>query len=488
MRQMRALGRWDRRAFDRVAASRSRVLDTLLPPLTRSADNAVMWGVVAAALSATGSGRLRRAAARAAVGVGIASPVANIVGKRLFHRARPDIGGVPQIRLARHVPGSAAFPSGHSATAAAFAVAVAAEAPIVVAAPILLLAAAVGASRVYTGVHYPGDVIAGAALGTACGVLAGRLLPPARTDEVPARLAGAGRVSARPDGTGLVAVINSAAGAEEADPAEDALRAAFPAARIIRTGPDDDITAVLDDAAAGAAVLAVAGGDGTVGAGADAALRHDVPLLPVPSGTLDHFSRALGLPTPADAIEAYRAGRLARVDVGRVDTASGDGRTFLNTSGLGVYPRLVERRERLEDRLGKWPALVVAAARVLRHAEPVTCEVDGKRLRVWAMFVGNCRYSARGVAPARRARLTDGLLDVRLVTAASSYPRLSAAYALLAGPMGITGHYMEWRAHRFAVRSADGPLLLAADGEAFSADTAVTFTKRPRALRVVRPA
>lgn len=467
------------------------MLDALLPPLTRSADNAVMWGLVAAALGATGSRRLRRAALRAAVSVGIASPVANIVGKQVFRRARPDVTGVPPIRLARQVPGSAAFPSGHSATAAAFAVAVAAEAPLPVTVPVVLLAAAVGASRVYTGVHYPGDVLAGLALGVTCGVLSKRLLPPPRTEEVPARLAGAGRLASGRDGAGLVAVVNRAAGDDaaenEPDPGED-LRAALPGARIVPVGPDDDVTRVLDRATSGAEVLAVAGGDGTVGVGADAALRHDVPLLAVPSGTLDHFARALGLPTRAEAIEAYRAGRLARVDVGRVEIVSGEARTFLNTASVGVYAELVAHRARMEKRLGKWPALAVAAVRVLRDAEPVVCEVDGMPLRVWAMFVGNCRYAARGLAPARRAALTDGLLDVRLVIDGGAHPRLHAAYALLAGPFGLSRRYLEWRAHRFAVKPTGGPLRLATDGETFTADTAVTFSKRPRALRVVRPA
>jgi len=459
------------------------VLDAMLPPLTRSADNAAMWGMVAAAMGATGSRRMRRAALRAAVSVAIASPVANILGKQMFRRARPDITGVPPVRLARHVPGSTAFPSGHSATAAAFAVAVAAEAPLPVAVPVVLLAAGVGASRVYTGVHYPGDVLAGVALGVAGGLLSKRLLPPPRTEEVPARLAGAGRLASAPDGTGLVAVVNTAAGEDEEEPADEALRRELPGARIVRVGPDDDVTDVLDRAAADAEVLAVAGGDGTVGAGADAALRHDVPLLAVPSGTLDHFARALGLPTRADAVDAYRAGRLARVDVGQVDD-----RTFLNTAGIGVYAELVARRERLEKRLGKWAALAVAAMRVLRDAEPVACEVDGMRLRVWAMFVGNCRYATRGVAPARRASLTDGLLDVRLVVDGGAHPRMRAIYALLAGPLGLSRNYLEWRAHRFAVKPADGSLRLATDGETFTTESAVLFAKRPRALVVVRPA
>jgi undecaprenyl-diphosphatase len=63
------------------------------------------------------------------------------------------------------MPESASFPSGHTASAVAFAAAVGPVLPLSTV-PLGLLAAAVGYSRVHTGVHYPGDVIAGALLGT----------------------------------------------------------------------------------------------------------------------------------------------------------------------------------------------------------------------------------------------------------------------------------------------------------------------------------
>jgi undecaprenyl-diphosphatase len=63
------------------------------------------------------------------------------------------------------VPGSTSFPSGHSATAFAFATGVGSVLPRE-AIPIRVLAAAVAYSRVHTGAHYPSDAIAGALLGT----------------------------------------------------------------------------------------------------------------------------------------------------------------------------------------------------------------------------------------------------------------------------------------------------------------------------------
>lgn len=66
------------------------------------------------------------------------------------------------------MPASSSFPSGHSASAFAFATAISRDSPWIAIA-IQFLACGVAYSRVHTGVHYPGDTVAGALIGAGTG-------------------------------------------------------------------------------------------------------------------------------------------------------------------------------------------------------------------------------------------------------------------------------------------------------------------------------
>ncbi len=458
----------DQEAFDRVAAAKLTGLEFVLPRLSRVADHGVLWFGTAAALGASGRPTYRRGALRGLIALSLASPAVNLVGKQLFRRRRPLVNLVPKIRIHR-LPTSPAFPSGHTASAAAFATALAMEVPWKISAPVAAVAATVGFSRVYTGAHYPGDVLAGAAAGIAVGLGTRLLWPP---HPGPAHVARLSRTveEVTETGEGLVVFCNT----------ETDLSDRLPDAEFVTAG--DDIAAELDQAAAKAKILAVCGGDGTVGAAAEAALRHDIPLLVVPTGTLNHFARALGIETVGDALDAYRDGCLAKVDVGRVN-----GVPFLNTASFGAYTDLVDRRERLENRLGKWPALAVAAAKVLHRAEPVDLEIDGKPRQVWLAFVGNCSYQSRGAAPTWRDDLDDGLLDVRIIEAGKKLRRLRALSAVLVGHLHLSREYEHWLTPSLHLNYEGKTLRIAHDGETRDTAAPVVFEKHPKRLRVFVP-
>ena len=163
------LHRLDAAAYAAVATTHTPALDAPLAAVSHAADLSRLWLAAAAGLTVAGGPRGRRAAGTGLAAIGVTSAIVNLGLKPLGRRARPDREG-HGVPAARHVPvpASTSFPSGHAASAFAFATAAGSVLPG--ARPALGGAAALVAySRVHTGVHYPGDVLAGALTGAVLG-------------------------------------------------------------------------------------------------------------------------------------------------------------------------------------------------------------------------------------------------------------------------------------------------------------------------------
>ena len=169
---LRRLGSYDRAAYRSVARLSTPLLDEPLRRVSDFANFSKPWFLVAGVLALLGGRRGRRAALTGLAAVGAASLVVNQPMKLAGERRRPDRDrlGVPKQRWVP-MPASTSFPSGHSASAAAFAVAVGDVLPAL-RLPLRAAASIVAFSRVYTGVHYPSDVLVGAAVGAILGRLA----------------------------------------------------------------------------------------------------------------------------------------------------------------------------------------------------------------------------------------------------------------------------------------------------------------------------
>jgi undecaprenyl-diphosphatase len=290
----------------------------------------------------------------------------------------------------------------------------------------------------------------------------------------PARVRNAHEAPALPEGKGLVVAVNPRSGPEDYDPKGDIERI-LPLAEVLETTPDVGVDALLSEAARSgrAKALGVAGGDGSVASAAAVALEHGLPLAVIAAGTLNHFARDVGLETPQDTADAVLSGQAVRVDVADVN-----GTPFLNTSSIGAYPEMVRRRDELAGRMGKWLALTVAAAQVLRSQAPVSLVVNGRPLKVWIIFIGNCLYTPRGLSPAWRPRLEDGLLDVQYLRADLRFGRTRAVLATLLGVSEHTRSYGHFVAEEVRVTSRSGPQQVAFDGEMGEKATEFHFRKR----------
>jgi diacylglycerol kinase family enzyme len=246
--------------------------------------------------------------------------------------------------------------------------------------------------------------------------------------------------------------------------ADELLREA--AARGIRThalGPHDDVSTLAREADADA--LGMAGGDGSLALVAAVAIERDLPFACIPFGTRNHFARDLGLDRndPIGALDALVDGEERRIDVGRAND-----RIFLNNVSLGVYARLVHRREHHRRRSVTF-ARLRALAILATHRDPLGITVDGEPITARVVLVSNNGYELGVLSIGERARLDEGLLHL---------------YA----PLGVLRSSWEERAgERFTIDAAAGRLRAAVDGEPEVLETPIAFTIEARALRVLLP-
>jgi undecaprenyl-diphosphatase len=157
----------DRAMYAAVVSTPTPALDRPLSWIADASSFARLWIATSIALAAGAGRHGRRTAALGMTAVGVTSLTADLFAKHLVPRRRPAPDTVSAGRKARR-PTSSSFPSGHTASAFAYASTVATGFPDL-ALPLYGMATVVGCSRVHTGVHYPSDVVGGAILGLCVG-------------------------------------------------------------------------------------------------------------------------------------------------------------------------------------------------------------------------------------------------------------------------------------------------------------------------------
>lgn len=169
-----AISSWDAAVLLWVQAHLRTPLGDLLIPLWSSLGNSgLLW--IALALLLLCFPKTRRAGALALAGMALNFLAVNVVIKHLAARPRPWLV-VEGLEVLLFEPDPNSFPSGHTSAACAFAAALCCTLDRTWIKVLAVCAAlSMGWSRIYVAVHFPTDVLCGALIGAACGLLAVRL-------------------------------------------------------------------------------------------------------------------------------------------------------------------------------------------------------------------------------------------------------------------------------------------------------------------------
>ncbi|MBP7057556.1 hypothetical protein KBB08_03655 [Candidatus Gracilibacteria bacterium] len=252
--------------------------------------------------------------------------------------------------------------------------------------------------------------------------------------------------------------------------------------------PDHDIVAVARQAIAdGADTLVAGGGDGTISAVAAVVVDSPgVSLAVLPLGTYNNFAKTLGIPlTLADALPVVLRRNLVTIDIGQVNDV-----TFLNNSGIGVYPQLVKKREAEQGRGSskRW-ALCKALWHACLHYPMLDLEfhLDGTLIRRCTplVFVGNNQYRLSADSFGTRESLQESTLSL-FITRATTYSGFIRLLAkALLGTIAEDADFDVFVVDQFAVVPKKKWLHVSVDGEVKSMKAPLHYRILPRALSVV---
>lgn len=251
-----------------------------------------------------------------------------------------------------------------------------------------------------------------------------------------------------------------------------------------------EIVALARRAARGEAEVVVAGGgDGTVSAVAAELTGTGKVLGVLPLGTLNNFSKDLGIPQSLGAAVRTIAEGVAE----EIDLAEVNGRVFINNSSIGLYPKMVVRRERQQQKLGrgKWAAALWASLRLFRVSPflKVDIELGGRTFqrKTPFVFVGNNEYEMDMYNIGRRRSLSEGKLSLYFLHRQGRWGLVMLFWKT------VTRRLRQWKefeavaTEHVTVRAKRKRLRVALDGEVAVMRTPLEYRTRPKALRVIVP-
>ncbi|MDQ3749327.1 MAG: diacylglycerol kinase family lipid kinase [Acidobacteriota bacterium] len=293
----------------------------------------------------------------------------------------------------------------------------------------------------------------------------------------------------------IAVIINAGSGADsDTDELKQRLLEAFNAngieVKITIAESGEEIVEMAKQAAQGDYKIIVAGGgDGTVSAVAAEIIGTSKTLGVLPLGTLNHFSKDLNI--SAEPEEAVRV--IAENHIEEIDAAEVNGQIFINNSSIGLYPQIVRRREKQQQRLGrgKWSAAFWAAIAVLRRYPflKIKLTIDGKEFtrKTPFVFIGNNEYEMDSFNIGGRKCLDAGNLSVYVLHRTGRMGLVRLVLRSIFGRLRQAKDFETFCTDEITIETRRKKLLVAFDGEAKYMETPLRYRIYPNALRVIVP-
>lgn len=236
----------------------------------------------------------------------------------------------------------------------------------------------------------------------------------------------------------------------------------------------------------GCTTVVAGGGDGTVSAVAAVLAGTDAVLGVLPLGTLNHFAKDAGIPLDLDeAVATITEGYVQTVDLGEVN-----GRTFINNSSLGLYPKIVRHRE-AQQRLGrsKWRAFFKGLLTVLGRYSFLQVRVSSEQGQIVRttpfVFIGNNEYEIHGLNIGTRARIDTGRLSVYLTRRIGRWGLLRLVVRGLIGRLRDAEDFDTLNTEELQVDVPGRAVRVALDGEVVLMESPLRYRCRSGTLRVL---
>ena len=251
-------------------------------------------------------------------------------------------------------------------------------------------------------------------------------------------------------------------------------------------GPE--ISRLARQAVESADVIVAGGGDGTVSTIASIVASAGKTLGVLPLGTLNNFSKDLGIPQSiAEAVGIVADGTAKQIDLAEVN-----GHVFINNSSIGLYPQMVLHRvEHQRLGRGKWHAAFWAALQMFRLSPflKVRIDINNKTFlrKTPFVFVGNNEYEMDLYNIGRRVSLHDGVLSVYFLHRGGRLGVSLLLYHTLFGQLKQWEDFEEVDTDKLTIQTRKKKLHVAVDGEVREMRSPLNYRILPKALNVIVP-